>query len=233
MPQIDSEKLSQPDLDSPLETPGRIAVIGGGILGIEAALYGRYLGYKVSVYEANEIGHTGRAMGDQPLPMLPDRSFSPLAALALSAQSSDRPETLPVTCEDWVEQILIPLTQTDLLVGQVHQHAEVAGISHAVPPESPDSDETDDAIPADFELTFVDQREPEKFEALIIAIENDQSLSKIEVGFDIPTPYLFGVRWGDTRSPEADFAVGLKRIVSVYANLGDRNDLDLYAPRRV
>jgi len=34
-----------------LDPPARIAVLGAGPIGLEAALYGRFLGYDVDVYE--------------------------------------------------------------------------------------------------------------------------------------------------------------------------------------
>lgn len=252
MPNLSHELLPQTDPESPLETPGKIAVIGGGILGIEAALYGRYLGYKVALFDAGEIGEAAIGLGDEPLPMLPDRSFSPLAASALAAQTTDRPETLPVTCGDWARRILIPLTHTDLLRGQVFENAAVSKISHVgVPVQeevTPESDVAKDAVskdaapqdrddgeldvPDDFQLSFADNRPGETFEAVIVAISDDRSLGGIETTFDLPAPYLFGLCWGQTDSAEANFAIGLRRVVSVYANLGDRSDLDLYAPRR-
>ncbi|EMI22110.1 Pyridine nucleotide-disulfide oxidoreductase, NAD-binding region domain protein [Rhodopirellula maiorica SM1] len=35
-----------------LDPPGSIAIVGAGPLGVEAALYGRFLGYNVSLIEA-------------------------------------------------------------------------------------------------------------------------------------------------------------------------------------
>ena len=41
-----------------LDPPGSIAVVGAGALGIEAALYGRFLGYDVTLIEAAAVGHS-------------------------------------------------------------------------------------------------------------------------------------------------------------------------------
>ena len=40
--------------DMTLDPPGTIVVVGAGALGIEAALYGRYLGYNVTLIEAQD-----------------------------------------------------------------------------------------------------------------------------------------------------------------------------------
>ncbi|HVW37886.1 MAG TPA: FAD-dependent oxidoreductase, partial [Pirellulales bacterium] len=34
-----------------VDTPARIAILGAGPIGLEAALYARYLGYDVDIYE--------------------------------------------------------------------------------------------------------------------------------------------------------------------------------------
>ena len=71
-----------------LDPPGSIAVVGAGVLGIEAALYGRFLGYDVTIIEAVAVAHAMRDLQSLPLPMLPDRCLSPLAVAALQAQRS-------------------------------------------------------------------------------------------------------------------------------------------------
>ena len=39
-----------------VDTPATIAVLGAGPIGLEAALYGRFLGYAVNVYERGRVG---------------------------------------------------------------------------------------------------------------------------------------------------------------------------------
>ena len=43
--------------DPEVESPATIAVIGGGPVGIETALYARFLGYFVSIFESRRVGH--------------------------------------------------------------------------------------------------------------------------------------------------------------------------------
>ena len=214
------------DLESPLETPGSMAVLGGAVMGIEAALYGRYLGYRVTVLEAETVGHRVAALEDQPLPMLPDRSFSPLAASALSAQSDERPTVLPMTCGDWCKTILKPLAGSDLLRGCVREGSPVVSIG-TTPVEV---DEDGDEVPPDFLVRLADGSS-ETFEAVLVTL-GVEDLGGLDVALEGAVPYGFLVRRGETGDAEADFALGLKRIVTVFANLADRADLDLYAPRR-
>ena len=77
--------FAEHDAAMTLDPPGRIVVVGAGPLGIEAALYGRYLGYEVDVYEAGDIGQSWLADQEAALPMLPARCLSPLAIAALGA----------------------------------------------------------------------------------------------------------------------------------------------------
>ena len=45
-----------------LDPPGSIAVVGAGPLGIEAALYGRFLGYDVTLIEAVSVANSLRPL---------------------------------------------------------------------------------------------------------------------------------------------------------------------------
>ena len=46
-----------------VEPPGKVVVIGAGPIGVEAALYARYLGYQVEVFERGKIGSHLAAWG--------------------------------------------------------------------------------------------------------------------------------------------------------------------------
>ena len=216
--------------DSILEPPGSIAVVGAGPLGIEAALYGRYLGYNVRLVEATSVGSSLASSAEQPLPMLPDRCLSPLAVSAINAQSPDSPAyTLPTTIGQWIETALIPLTQSDLLSGRLLCPARVTRIDHVtIESDAGEDDEVDDEeVPPDFRLT-IEGQDPVDVEAVILAVGD---ASKIELGFGESSDYLFRVGEKSSGDAETDFLVGLKQIVSIYAELADRESLDLYAPK--
>ncbi|QDV46648.1 dihydropyrimidine dehydrogenase subunit A [Stieleria neptunia] len=231
-----------------LEPPGSIAVIGAGPLGIEAALYGRFLGYDVTLFEAEAVAHSIATMRDEPIPMMPDRCVSPLARGALDAQAGDAvPQSLPLSIGEWIDRVWLPLTETDLLRGRLRCPVRVtamdlvsAGAEDTVPAEAvaeeavpekavPEEAEDDDDVPPDFQLTFEDG-ESADFEAVIVATgDGGQAIGR---SFSLPADYLFTVGGQQTGDAEADFWGGLKAIVAVYASLGGRADLDLYQPRR-
>ena len=48
------EPSAEPSESMTLEPPGRLAVVGAGALGVEAALYGRFLGYDVTLIAAHD-----------------------------------------------------------------------------------------------------------------------------------------------------------------------------------
>jgi len=205
-----------------LEPPGSIVVVGGGGLGIEAALYGRYLGYDVTVLEAERVARRAREAGDDPLPMLPDRSFSSLAAGALLAhRGTASPRPLPTTCAGWADEIIAELADTDLLAGRVREQARVHRIEHDVA--------DDEDVPPDFLVHVGRDDHPVPAEAVIVATGSEM---EIGLGFEPPAAYFFRIGEGVSDDAEADYAIGLKQIVAIFAKLGDRAELDLHRPRR-
>ncbi|WP_182868463.1 hypothetical protein [Stieleria mannarensis] len=214
-----------------LEPPGSIAVIGAGPLGIEAALYGRFLGYNVTLFEAVEVAHSMADGRDQPIPMMPDRCLSPLAKGALEAQAGDdEPKSLPLSIGEWIDRVWLPLTQTDLLRDRLRCPARVSAMELVSPQTDggEDSDEEND-VPPDFRLRLA-EGETADFEAVILATAAGGR--EIQRSFDEPVDYLFAVGRQPSGDAEQDFASGLKQIVAVYASLGGRADLDLYRPPR-
>lgn len=254
MPPNETVDSDVPDPHAPtLDPPGTIAVVGGGLLGVEAALYGRFLGYDVTLFERSAIGSSVADSADAPLPLPSSRGWSPLAASALEAQYPDRfPGKGPETVAEWLEAGLVPLTETDLLRGRVRVPAEVIRIDlaegtfgGAVDDSEDDDEDLSDEIPPDFRVTL---RGPDgtfetaDVEAVILAIGHADPPT---IGFPTPTPYFFRV--GDLADPngpgsgdgkpgggdaELAFARGLQQIVALYAELAGRADLDLYRPRR-
>lgn len=232
-----------------LDPPGTIAVIGGGALGVEAALYGRFLGYAVTLVEAESIGSSAEGLRGQPLPVLPDRCLSPLAISALSTQTHQSgPQALPTTIEQWIDDGLVALTQTDLLRGRVTTQTRVNSIE-LVPVEADPNDdsedeagaetksEVDESLPDDFRL-YLEMSSGEKstldVEAVIIATGFDDSLYR---SLPASTEYLFriGGKFKDVEEGDVErqFRSGYQQIVDIFARLGDRPALDLYRPRRL
>lgn len=234
--------MSSAEQDQTLDPPGSIAVIGAGPLGCEAALYGRFLGYKVTLIEAIAVGQSMRDEIDRPLPMLPDRCLSPLAISALRAQRESDDSTsppLPTTIGDWILDALVPLTETDLLRGRTLIPARVSQIVQVPVADDEKSDdeaaggEVEDDIPPDFRLTLERDSDGEDcidVEAVILAVGPS---CEIQLGFQLPTPYFFRVGEQSTEDAEKDLVAGFRQIVGIFAKLAGRDDLDLYRPRRV
>ena len=115
-----------------IDVPARIAVLGAGPIGLEAALYARFLGYDVQVYERGEVAHHVRQWGHVTMfsPFRFSRSTLGLAALAAHDPSWKRPqEDTPLTGRQWAERYLIPLSQTDLLVDAIRLRTEAIAVS--------------------------------------------------------------------------------------------------------
>ncbi|MCA9135651.1 MAG: hypothetical protein KDB00_02800 [Planctomycetales bacterium] len=221
-----------------LDPPGTIAVVGAGPLGIEAALYGRYLGYNVTLFEAVAVAGSMADDRDAAIPMMPDRCASPLAFGALAAQQSDdHPKALPVTIGQWIDQIWLPLVESDLLRGRLRCPDRVTELNYAPDDvetqETDDEDGPDDDVPPDFQLTL-SGGETDRFESVILATGalSGDFAGEIRQPFSGPVDYLFQIGQKCTGDAETDFWTGLKEIVGVYASLGGREDLDLYNPLR-
>jgi hypothetical protein len=227
MPELDDTAMT-------LDPPGTIAVVGAGPTGIEAALYGRFLGYDVTLIEAESVCHSLHDRHEQPLPMLPDRCLSPLAVSALRAQLAEaESNVLPMTYGQWVEQAWIPLTESDLLAGRLQSPARVVAVTTVpIEPDDADSDETSDnsidEIPEDFRLRLDDGQSIDA-EAVVLAIGPAPA---IPVDFETPIPYFFRVGQQASDDAEHDLRLARTEIVELFAKLAGRSDLDLYRPRR-
>ena len=118
--------------DPEIDTPATIAVIGGGAVGIEAALYARFLGYYVLLIEAAKMAKSWRRGGHAPMLCCFSEAASRLGQAALEAHRPDSP--LPKQSElmtglGFAERYLVPLARTDLLRECVHVHSRVFSVS--------------------------------------------------------------------------------------------------------
>jgi thioredoxin reductase len=114
-----------------VDTPARIAVLGAGPIGIEAALYARYLGYNVDVYERGQVAENVRQWGHV-------RMFSPFginrSTLGLAALKAQDPEYAPpgdedlLTGREWVARYIHPLSQSDLVIDSLREHTTVESL---------------------------------------------------------------------------------------------------------
>ncbi|MEO8268616.1 MAG: hypothetical protein ABI557_02780 [Aureliella sp.] len=130
------------DWDPEIDTPATIAVIGAGPVGVEAALYARFLGYDVLLFDSRRVGHRQLAWGDRTLGQTWGELTSPLGLAALTAQGTDNDfpssggsgeepleQSTHVSYRQYVEQYLIPVARTDLLYESVQVNSPVTSIS--------------------------------------------------------------------------------------------------------
>lgn len=106
-------------MDLYVATPARIVVLGAGPIGIETALYARYLGYDVTLIEQRAIAATVLGQGHLVMhsPFGQNRSTLGLAALCAQDSKYQPPaDNAILTCSEWAESYLLPLAQTDLVV---------------------------------------------------------------------------------------------------------------------
>ena len=114
-----------------VDTPARIAILGAGPIGLEAALYARYLGYDVDVYERGRAAENLLRWGHVRLFTPWAMNVSPLGVAALAAQDDAwRPadDDAIVTGRELAERYFVPLAHSDLLVDGLHLGVEVLAI---------------------------------------------------------------------------------------------------------
>jgi flavin-dependent dehydrogenase len=232
-----------------VDTPATIAVIGAGPIGIEAALYARFLGYDVRVFERHEIVSTLRQAGPA-AEMIWRESVSPLGIAALSAQDPTwQPPgpTAAVSAAELAERYFLPLAQSDLLVdgialgsevigierdlapGEVVEEDEVAGFRLRIRTTSGESVETADVVvdasgvaenAARLSFGAVAGADPVSANA---GDHSPQRLVTAEADF-----YILGAK--STPVPaQFRFVDGLAQIRDLFTIIADRPTLDLYA----
>jgi thioredoxin reductase len=115
-----------------IDTPAKIAILGAGPIGLEAALYARFLGYDVEIFDRGEVADNIRRWGHV-------RMFSPfgmnassLGRAALEAQDDQYlapANDALLTGAEWRDRYLLPLSQTDLLSDHLRLRSAVVAIA--------------------------------------------------------------------------------------------------------
>lgn len=114
-----------------VDTPAKIAIVGAGPIGLEAALYARFLGYDVDVFERGQVAEHVLRWGHVRMFSPFRMNRSPLGLAALAAQDAAwRPpgDEALLTGREWTDRYLLPLAQSDLLVDSIHQQTEVLNV---------------------------------------------------------------------------------------------------------
>src|SRR4028119_1913564 len=107
----------------------RVAIIGGGPIGMEAALYGACAGFDVHLYERGRIAENVRQWGYIQLFTEWKRNRSPLATRLLQERRIElAPEETTSSGDELVEYVL-RLASLAPLRGRVHPQIEVAALT--------------------------------------------------------------------------------------------------------
>ena len=117
-----------------IDTPARIAILGAGPIGLEAALYARFLGYEVVVFEAGEVAESVRRWGSVRMFTPFGMNRSPLGLAAIQAQDENYcppADDELLTGHEWADRYLLPLSQTDLLADCLRLQTTVLKIGKA------------------------------------------------------------------------------------------------------
>ncbi len=122
----------QLDWDPEVESPATIAIIGAGPVGIEAAIYARFLGYFVSIFEQRRVAHRMLDWHDRALAVSVAECTTSIGHAAIAAQNPEYVRRTPgdyYTGRSYADEYLIPLAKTDLLFDDIHFLSPVVDVS--------------------------------------------------------------------------------------------------------
>jgi thioredoxin reductase len=114
-----------------IDTPAKLAILGAGPIGLEAALYARFLGYDVVVFDAGEVAANVRRWGHVRMFTPFGINRSPLGLAAIQAQDETwqpPPDDALLTGDEWADRYLLPLSQTDLLSDHLRLNTTVVAV---------------------------------------------------------------------------------------------------------
>jgi thioredoxin reductase len=112
----------------------RIAILGAGPVGLEAALYGRKLGYRVTVYERGRVAEHVQRWGHVKLFSPFGMNATPLGRAALKAENPQYEfptETDCLTGHDYAAMYLEPLAMTAALIESIKLETHVIAVGKA------------------------------------------------------------------------------------------------------
>lgn len=202
------------------EEPLRIAILGSGPIGLEAALYGRYLGYVVTLFDDQDVC-AAMARDETSLGSAFRGHCTPLGLAALDAQDAtnqcpDADQVLSIG--QWMVRYCVPLSRTDLLRETLRMGWTVQSIDFEADNETYQLIATRRDAPAVNE-TFDYIIDTRSFRFLTDEKTTSQEFSARK------TDDFFTV---DTDQDSFDFLGAADAIRRVYATIGERDDLNVY-----
>jgi len=118
--------------DPEVESPATIAVIGAGPVGIEAALYARFLGFNVDIFDAGRPARNATLWHQRILDVAVRDCTTPLGLAALGSQDENyqAPDNdRHFTGQQFADEYLLALAKSDLLVDSIHINSSVVEVS--------------------------------------------------------------------------------------------------------
>ena len=129
-----------------MSKPGtlRIAVLGAGPIGIEAALYAKACGHSVTVYERGQVGEHLMRWGHVRMFTPFGANVSPLGMTALLREK--RPKDIPaegdlLTGRQFRDAYLVPLSESEMLIESMHPQNMVLQLGRATSLKKSEPDE--------------------------------------------------------------------------------------------
>jgi hypothetical protein len=193
-----------------LDTPATIAITGNGPIGLEAALYARFLGYQVILVGKTSLADRLAAGDSIELDLRLSDLSSTLGRAALAAHDEQQPislDTSLLSCQGWYETYLGPLSRTDLLADQQNWQVTLESITLSENGLLLAAGDCDESLEVD---------------AVIDGTEQSLLIDRV---YQLPEVRQQGITPG---SLEDAFRAGLSAIRELFALLGGRQDLDLY-----
>lgn len=241
-----------------LEPPGTIAILGSGPLAIELALYARYLGFSATVFAPEEVAFPLGRLPDAEPPTLFATPLGLAALAAQRGLGETMIDLEVTNHQQWIENYYLPLIEADLLKGRFNQQAQIQSISFAQqdaanPPDAvnqadtainlDEADEEDaEPLPPDFLIAWIDAdggQHEDQFEAIIDARSSDKSgiaswpelvpsSAQTPTIYDVPDFYLVLPELTPETPTNESMAATFERIRQTFAELCDREKLDVY-----
>lgn len=222
-----------------VDTPATITIAGLNPLGLESALYARFLGYQVEL-----IGDSDSIQwaNDQNW-VTKDQHVTPLGCQAIAAQNRDfDPEECLakiVSTETWNESYLDLLANSDLLIDSIVSDYQVLKVELVEDEfDEEEIDEEDEICTTVFELTVRQADAEKKFRTDVLIDVQDSD----DCGFNFSQQlnaefreglfttvddfYVLGPR---RAQQEYRHQTGLLQIRDLFKIIADRETLDLYA----
>jgi glycine/D-amino acid oxidase-like deaminating enzyme len=213
-----------------IDTPARLAILGAGPIGLEAALYARFLGYGVVIFERGEVAESirHRAADPMPTPFKHNRTTLGLAAIQAQDETWQAPSDDSILkYQEWQTRYLLPLAATDLLSDHLRLHSTVTAIEPGRPHAPREADDPDDDAYIVHATSQSGEQATEPFAGILDCTGLTHNPNWL-VNEDV-AQYFHVLGSKAVGHGNFDLTSGYEQIRAAFAIIGDRPTLDLYA----